>query len=88
MTTPTAPTPTPTPELPPRQARALGLLVEAHARRVEALAAAEQTLADEDDAVYNARAAGCRWAPIAAILGVSEVQAHRKAKATGRPMIP
>ena len=77
------------PELPPRQAAALAELAEAHARRVAALAAAEQALADEDDAVYRARMTySLTWRAIAAVLGVSEVQAHRKAKATGRPMLP
>ena len=58
-------------ELPPRQAAALAELAEAHARRVAALAAAEQALADEDDAVYRARMTyGLTWRAIAAVLGV------------------
>lgn len=71
-------------ELPEEQARALERLRTTHRRRLAARDAYAAALADEDDATHACRVARIPWAPIAAELGVSEVQAYRKARATGR----
>ena len=70
----------------PRQAAALADLAAALRAEHAAAHAHAHAVADTDDTIRAARLTGLPWTPIAAVLGVSEVQAYRRARRTGRPM--
>jgi hypothetical protein len=77
---------TDTDQLADRQQRALLALSAALHVEHDAAQAHAAAVADADDAIRAARLTGLTWTPIAAVLGVSEVQAYRRARRTGRPM--